>query len=149
MRALTVRPLQPGSLEVREVPDPVAGSGELLADGLGVGVCGTDKEIAAGDYGAPPPGRDRLALGHESLGRVRGAPPGSGFARGDLVLANDAVVGSVNADLRHYRQAADAPAGADQDWPARMITRRVPLSRAQEAFTAREDDIKVVVSLEE
>ncbi|POX39426.1 theronine dehydrogenase [Streptomyces sp. Ru73] len=350
MRALTIRPMQPGSLEVREVPDPVAGPGELLVDGLAVGVCGTDKEIAAGEYGAAPPGRDRLVLGHESLGRVREAPSGSGFAPGDLVvgvvrrpdpepcgacargefdmcrngrytergikerdgyasqawtveseyavridaglrgvgmlmepttvvakaweqverignrawfepqrvlvtgagpigllaallgaqrgldvhvldrvtggpkpqlvrdlgatyhsedieqvtealrpdivieatgvgrlvfdamagtaaygivcltgvsptgrqltvdagtvnrdlvLANDAVVGSVNANLRHYRQAADALARADRDWLARMITRRVPLTRAQEAFTARDDDIKVVVSLEE
>ena len=49
-------------------------------------MCGTDKEIAAGEYGWAPPGRDRLVLGHESLGRVREAPAGSGFAAGDLVV---------------------------------------------------------------
>ena len=32
------------------------------------------------------PARDRLVLGHESLGRVRAAPAGSGFAPGDLVV---------------------------------------------------------------
>lgn len=85
MRALTVQPGRAGSLGVADVPDPQAGPGELLVDGLALGVCGTDREIAAGDYGAPPPGRDRLVIGHESLGQVRTAPPDSGFAPGDLV----------------------------------------------------------------
>jgi threonine dehydrogenase-like Zn-dependent dehydrogenase len=48
-------------------------------------VCGTDREIVSGRYGWPPPGRERLVLGHEWLGRVREAPVGSGFERGDLV----------------------------------------------------------------
>ena len=39
-----------------------------------------------GEYGWAPPGEDRLVLGHESLGRVREAPDGSGFAPGDLVV---------------------------------------------------------------
>jgi threonine dehydrogenase-like Zn-dependent dehydrogenase len=86
MRALTVTPLKTGSLAVEDVPDPQAGPGELLVDGLAVGVCGTDHEIADGDYGWAPPGRDRLIIGHESLGRVRTAPHGSDFAPGDLVV---------------------------------------------------------------
>lgn len=86
MRALTVVPHRPDSLAVTDVPDPDAGPGDLLVDGLAVGVCGTDKEIAAGDYGWAPPGRERLVLGHESLGRVVRAPEGSGFATGDLVV---------------------------------------------------------------
>ncbi|WP_067972939.1 glucose 1-dehydrogenase [Nocardiopsis trehalosi] len=85
MRALTVRPGEKGALRVEEVPDPEPGPGELLVDGLAVGVCGTDREIADALYGWAPPGRDRLVLGHESLGRVRTAPPDSGFAPGDLV----------------------------------------------------------------
>ena len=59
--------------------------GELLVEMLELGVCGTDVEIVAGMYGTPPPGRDRLVLGHESLGRVRDAADGGGFAAGDLV----------------------------------------------------------------
>ncbi|MFF6881509.1 glucose 1-dehydrogenase [Streptomyces sp. NPDC012474] len=348
MRALTVRPGARGSLEVRDVPEAVPAAGELLVQGLAVGVCGTDKEIARGEYGWAPPGRERLVLGHESLGRVRQAPPGSGFSPGDLVagvvrrpdpepcgacaggefdmcrngrytergikeidgygaqvwcveadyavklepylervgvlmepttvvakaweqvervgarswfeprrvlvtgagpigllaallgtqrglevhvldrvtegpkpalvrdlgasyhvedigqvisavcpdvvveatgaselvfasltgtapygvvcltgvspagrrvtvdagainremvLQNDAVVGSVNANLRHYRQAADALAKADLSWLERLITRRVPLERAAEAFTPQPDDVKVVIEL--
>jgi threonine dehydrogenase-like Zn-dependent dehydrogenase len=86
MRALTIVPLTAGSLAVTDVPDPVPGSGELLVDAIAVGVCGTDKEIAQGEYGWAPPGRDRLVIGHESLGRVRTAPDGSGFSAGDLVV---------------------------------------------------------------
>ncbi|HEX6443554.1 MAG TPA: glucose 1-dehydrogenase [Streptosporangiales bacterium] len=86
MRALTVRPDHPNSLELQEVPDAEPGDGELLVRARALGVCGTDKEIAAGEYGFTPPGRDRLVLGHESLGEVVRAPSGSGFAEGDLVV---------------------------------------------------------------
>ncbi|MDP9442867.1 MAG: alcohol dehydrogenase catalytic domain-containing protein, partial [Actinomycetota bacterium] len=70
MRALTVRPGHAGSLAVEDVPDPVPGATELLVDAVAVGVCGTDLEIARGDYGQAPAGEPRLVLGHESLGRV-------------------------------------------------------------------------------
>jgi glucose 1-dehydrogenase len=86
MRALTVIPLQAGSAAVTDMPDAEPGSGELLVDGLALGVCGTDREIMAGDYGWAPPGEERLILGHESLGRVAEAPSGSGFSAGDLVV---------------------------------------------------------------
>ncbi|GGQ77332.1 glucose 1-dehydrogenase [Couchioplanes azureus] len=86
MRALTVEPLKANSADVRDVPDPEPGPGELLVEGLSLGVCGTDREIAEGEYGWPPDGGDRLVLGHESLGRVRSAPADSGFAAGDLVV---------------------------------------------------------------
>jgi threonine dehydrogenase-like Zn-dependent dehydrogenase len=84
--ALTVEPGRAGTLAVTEVADPAPGEAELLIDALAVGVCGTDKEIARGDYGWAPPGQLRLVLGHESLGRVHSAPPGSRFAPGDLVV---------------------------------------------------------------
>ncbi|WP_028812511.1 glucose 1-dehydrogenase [Streptomyces flavidovirens] len=85
MRALTVRPGQKNSLEERQLPQPSPADGELLVRGLTMGVCGTDREIARGDYGWSPPGRDWMILGHESLGRVEQAVPGSGFSAGDLV----------------------------------------------------------------
>jgi threonine dehydrogenase-like Zn-dependent dehydrogenase len=86
MRALTVVPMTRGSLAVTDVPDPVPGDGELLVEGIALGVCGTDREIVAGGYGWAPPGADRLVLGHESLGRVRTAPEGSRLRPGDLVV---------------------------------------------------------------
>src|SRR3954466_1217633 len=86
MRALTVIPLQAGSAAVTDMPEPEPGPGELLVDGVALGVCGTDREIIGGEYGWAPEGEERLILGHESLGRVRDAPEGSGFAAGDLVV---------------------------------------------------------------
>jgi threonine dehydrogenase-like Zn-dependent dehydrogenase len=86
MRALTVLPGVPNSLRVDDVPEPPLSEGSILARGIALGVCGTDREIVAGEYGEAPAGRERLILGHESLGRVEQAPPGSGFAPGDLIV---------------------------------------------------------------
>jgi threonine dehydrogenase-like Zn-dependent dehydrogenase len=87
MQAITVIPLQAGSARLDEVAEPSSEEGALLVQTLAVGVCGTDLEISQGEYGWAPPGRDRLVLGHESLGRVLEAPAGSGLAAGDLVVA--------------------------------------------------------------
>ena len=85
MRAVTVVPGTTGSLRLDDVPEPDARSGSMLVEALAVGICGTDIEIAEGEYGWPPPGRERLILGHESLGRV--VDPGdSGFGVGEHVV---------------------------------------------------------------
>jgi threonine dehydrogenase-like Zn-dependent dehydrogenase len=63
-----------------------------------------------------------------------------------MVLENDVVFGTVNANRRHYAMAADALAAADQDWLRMMITRRVPLSTWREAFQRGSDDVKTVIS---
>jgi threonine dehydrogenase-like Zn-dependent dehydrogenase len=86
MRAITVRPGQANSIQLDEVGPPPPGDGSILVRALALGICGTDREIIRGDYGAAPAGHDRLILGHESLGRVEQAPEGSGVARGDLVV---------------------------------------------------------------
>jgi len=62
-----------------------------------------------------------------------------------LVLENDMVFGSVNANRRHYRDAARALSRADRRWLTGLISRRVPLARWREAFERRDNDIKVVV----
>lgn len=84
MRAATMVPGDRDSAGVSERAEPVPGEDELLVEGLLCGVCGTDVEITQG-YGSAPPGVDDLVLFHESMGRVRAAPTGSGFAAGDLV----------------------------------------------------------------
>jgi threonine dehydrogenase-like Zn-dependent dehydrogenase len=86
VRALTVIPLRAGSAAVVDMPEPEPRPDELLVDGIALGMCGTDREIMDGEYGWAPPGAERLVLGHESLGRVREAPAGSGFTPGDLVV---------------------------------------------------------------
>jgi threonine dehydrogenase-like Zn-dependent dehydrogenase len=86
MRALTVIPKQSGSARLDDVPEPPAEDGPVLVEVMAIGVCGTDIEIVGGRYGWAPPGRDRLILGHESLGRVVEAPGDSGLKPGDLVV---------------------------------------------------------------
>jgi threonine dehydrogenase-like Zn-dependent dehydrogenase len=87
MKALSVIPGKAGSAEMIDVPPPEGtGDGALLIRSLSVGICGTDLEIIAGEYGEAPPGEERLILGHESLGEVVEAPTGSGFAPGQLVV---------------------------------------------------------------
>jgi threonine dehydrogenase-like Zn-dependent dehydrogenase len=86
MRAITLHPGVRDSADLEEVPEPAESEGSILVDGVALGICGTDAEIVHGDYGEAPPGAERLVLGHESLGRVREAPEGSGFAAGDLVV---------------------------------------------------------------
>jgi threonine dehydrogenase-like Zn-dependent dehydrogenase len=85
MRAMAVEPGRAGSATLVELETPV-GDGEVLVDGLAVGICGTDREIAEGHYGQPPPGERLLVIGHESVGRVRSAPATSGLVAGDLVV---------------------------------------------------------------
>jgi len=85
MRAMTVEPGRAGSAALTDLPSP-AGVGDVIADGVAVGICGTDLEIAAGLYGLAPTGSSRLVLGHESLGRVVAAPPGGDLVPGDLVV---------------------------------------------------------------
>jgi glucose 1-dehydrogenase len=80
-------------------------------------------------------------------GSRRTVPLAAGAINDELVLDNDVVVGSVNANLRHYRAATDALAAADPAWLARLITRRVPLERWTDALERREGDVKVVVDL--
>jgi len=62
-----------------------------------------------------------------------------------MVLKNDTVFGTVNANRRHYRDAADALAKADKGWLARLITRRVPLDRWREVIEHHPGDVKVVL----
>jgi threonine dehydrogenase-like Zn-dependent dehydrogenase len=54
---------------------------------LDVGVCGTDREICAFEYGTPPANADHLVIGHESLGEVVEVGPAVSRVRaGDLVV---------------------------------------------------------------
>ena len=86
MKAITVVPKTDDSLEYADVPEPDVSAGSILVEAVAVGICGTDVEIATGKYGWAPPGRERLVLGHESLGRVLEAPDGAGVVVGDLVV---------------------------------------------------------------
>jgi threonine dehydrogenase-like Zn-dependent dehydrogenase len=72
--------------------------------------------------------------------------PVPGLAK-DVVLKNLVVVGSVNANRRHYRRAANRLAAADPSFLRGVINRCVPFDRWAEALERQADDVKVVVEL--
>ena len=87
MKAVAVAP-KTKSLELIELAAPrLERPSDVLVRILDVGVCGTDREICAFDYGTPPAGSDHLVIGHEALGRVEAV--GAEVTRvrpGDLVV---------------------------------------------------------------
>jgi glucose 1-dehydrogenase len=93
MRAVAVIAGKPDSLHIREVPRPrvedVPDGRGALVEVIRVGVDGTDKEIAAAEYGMAPEGVDYLIIGHENLGRVVEVGPNapSWLRPGSLVVA--------------------------------------------------------------
>src|SRR5436190_3697788 len=85
MLALVTQPGHTHTTHVDDVPAVQAREGEVLVRTLEVGVCGTDREIAAGLFGVPPEEEQLLVLGHEALAVVE--RDGYGFTRGQLVTA--------------------------------------------------------------
>ena len=92
MKAIAVRPGQPDSVHLAELPKPrvddIPNGHGVLVKVLRVGVDGTDREINAAEYGAAPDGYDFLVIGHEGFGRVEAVGPGVTFLQpGDYVVA--------------------------------------------------------------
>jgi len=70
-----------------------------------------------------------------------------GQANRNVVLENNVVFGSVNANLRHWLAGADALARADPDWLSALITRRVAFADFADALKPGPHDVKVVLDL--
>ena len=62
-----------------------------------------------------------------------------------LVLGNNVLVGSVNANKRHWYRASQLLAKADRSWLGKLITRREAPDDFRKALDRKPDDIKVVV----
>ncbi len=62
-----------------------------------------------------------------------------------MVLENRIVFGTVNANRRHYEEAARMLARSDQSWLERVVNRRVSLEDWKEAYTPQPDDVKTVI----
>jgi threonine dehydrogenase-like Zn-dependent dehydrogenase len=71
----------------------------------------------------------------------------AGLVNRSMVLANEAVVGSVNANRRHYEAAAAALAGAESSWLAKLVTRKVPIDDFPDALAHQAEDVKVVLQV--
>jgi hypothetical protein len=94
-----------------------------------------------------PPGSITCLTGISSGGR----PISTDFSslNKTMVLENDVIFGSVNANRRHYELAANVLAKADPRWLGRVVNRRVPLDEWKDALERREGDIKPIIQLSE
>jgi threonine dehydrogenase-like Zn-dependent dehydrogenase len=66
-----------------------------------------------------------------------------------VVLRNNVVVGSVNANKRHWYKAGEALAKTDRSWLNRLITRREQPENFASALERTDDDIKLVIQFTE
>jgi threonine dehydrogenase-like Zn-dependent dehydrogenase len=114
---------------------------DVIVECTGVGQVISDSVQAIGAGGI-------LCLtGVGSGGRATGLAPADVAAA--MVLRNNAIVGSVNANKRHWYKAGEALARADRSWLARLLTRRERPERFAAALEREPDDIKVVLQFAE
>jgi threonine dehydrogenase-like Zn-dependent dehydrogenase len=87
MRAIAVTPAIK-QVSIIDQPEPgISRPTDVKLRMIEAGICGTDKEICAFEYGTPPVGSEHLVIGHESLGEV--IEVGAAVTRvrvGDLVI---------------------------------------------------------------
>jgi alcohol dehydrogenase/L-iditol 2-dehydrogenase len=89
MPAVVHHALREGGVELREVPIPEPGHGEVLLHVRGVSVCGSDVHQYHNKQSWPV--RVPVVLGHEFCGQVAARGPGvTGFAEGDWVVSETA-----------------------------------------------------------
>ena len=65
------------------------------------------------------------------------------------VLRNNAIVGSVNANKRHWWKAGEALARADHSWLGQLVTRHEHPDNFMQALQPKPDDIKVIIQFSE
>jgi glucose 1-dehydrogenase len=66
-----------------------------------------------------------------------------------VVLKNNVIVGSVNANKRHWYRASQSLAHADREWLSRLITRVERPENFKQALERRPDDVKVIIQFSE
>jgi threonine dehydrogenase-like Zn-dependent dehydrogenase len=110
---------------------------DVIIECTGVG------QVIADSIQAVAPGGVVCLTGVGSGGRTVGLPTAD--VASNVVLRNNVVVGSVNANKRHWYRAGQVLAGADRAWLARLITRREPPEEFMRALQRQPEDIKVVI----
>ena len=122
----------------------VAGIGfqpDVIIECTGVG------QVIVDALHAVAPGGVVCLTGVGSGGRTTGLATADAAAA--IVLQNNVVVGSVNANKRHWYKAQQVLTRADASWLAGLITRCEPPEAFMRALTRQPDDIKVVVQFAE
>lgn len=101
MQAIAVAP-QDRKVAIIDQPEPrLSSRTDVKLRMIEAGVCGTDREICAFEYGTPPCGSQELVIGHESLGEV--VQTGADVSR---VKVGDLVVPMVRRPCPHRHCAA-------------------------------------------
>jgi threonine dehydrogenase-like Zn-dependent dehydrogenase len=113
---------------------------DVIIEATGVAQLVIDAMAATASYGIV------CLTGVSSVGRKVQFDVGA--VNREIVLENDVVFGSVNANLHHYQLGAEALAKADLGWLQRLVSRRVPLEQFDQAFQGEEKDVKVVLELQ-
>ena len=72
-----------------------------------------------------------------------------GCSTGRWSSSNQAIVGSVNANRRHYEAAAAALARADHAWLEKVVSRARAPRQFAEALARQPDDVKVVIEIDQ
>jgi L-iditol 2-dehydrogenase len=85
MRSATL--IGPGTLEIRDVPQPTPDPDDAVVRVRSVGICGTDTKIHAGHIPVDYP----RVMGHEIVGTVEAAPPEEAGLVGERVLVDPGV----------------------------------------------------------
>ena len=62
-----------------------------------------------------------------------------------VVLKNNLIVGSVNANKRHWYRAGQNLLHSDPAWLSRLITRREKPENFRQALERQPDDVKTVI----
>jgi len=122
----------------------VAGVGfepDIIVECTGVG------QVISDSFRAMGAGGILCLTGVGSGGRTTGLSTAD--AATEMVLRNNVVVGSVNANKRHWYKAGEALARADRKWLERLITRREKPENFQQALDRKPDDVKVVIQFSE
>lgn len=87
MKAIAITPRKRTLEIINQVEPQIFSPTEVKLRMLEAGVCGTDREICAFEYGTPPAGSEQLVIGHESLGEVvEVGPKVTRVKVGDLVV---------------------------------------------------------------
>ena len=110
---------------------------DVIVECTGVG------QVISDSIQAIAPGGIVCLTGVGTGGRTVGL--GTADAASNIVLRNNVVVGSVNANKRHWYKAGQVLARADRSWLSRLITRRVPPEEFMGALRRQPEDIKVVI----
>lgn len=99
-----------GTMEIADLPDPIAEAGQVLIQIEATGICGSDLHGFTGDNGRRYPGQ---IMGHEASGRISAIGDGvDGFEVGDPVTFNPVVI--PESDRETY-------AGREQMSPNRYV----------------------------